>query len=326
MKVIHWGYRNGSGLHRVSQDLADAETKLGIDSVMLSTLEPPDIEKGVAMQADIHVSHSHIPDEARNKDTKIVWVAHGTPEHCFQVSVEQNVHKGYGAGDAWMLLQYWLQAADAVVTFWPRHQKIYQSLSDKHAVIDCIPLGVDKEFWKPTKSMGPYLGNPSVFQCENAHYIKWPLDLVLMWPWVTEEVPLARLHCIYLPTDQHRFWFPLVNRNTASFRGFFASVVYSKEDLRNAFNSVNYVTSFVRYGDFNRVCLEAKASGVKVISFVGNPYSDFWIPEGDQREQARILIRILKGEIEPRETTEIPDISVSAQEMIKIYERILGKN
>jgi len=325
MKVIHWGYRNGSGLHRVSQDLADAEVKLGIDSVMLSTLEVADVQKGVEVQADIHVSHSHVPDEVRNKKSKIVWIGHGTPEHCFQISVEQNVHKGYGAGDAWMLLQYWLQFADACVTFWPRHQKIYQSLSDKNTIIDCIPLGVDKEFWKPTPTAGKYAGNPSVFSCENAHYIKWPLDIVLMWPWIVEEVPLARFHAIYIPTDQHRFWFPLINRNGVSFRGFFSGVVFGKEDLRNAFNSVDFVTSFVRYGDFNRICLEAKACGAKIISFAGNPYADWWIPEGSQIEQARLMIRILKGEIEPRQTQEVVDITKTAEEMIKIYNRILGQ-
>ncbi len=324
MKVIHWGYRNGSGLHRVSQDLADAEVKLGIDSVMLSTLEAPDVQKGVEVGADIHVSHSHVPDEVRNKDTKIVWVAHGTPEHCFQVSVEQNVHKGYGAGDAWMLLQYWLQVSDAVVTFWPRHQLLYQSLSDKHTIIDCIPLGVDKTFWQPTKSAGKYYGNPTVFTCENAHSIKWPLDLMIMWPWITDEVPLARLHAIYLPSDQHRFWFPLANRNRASFKAFLAGSVFGKEDLRNAFNSVDYVTSFVRYGDFNRICLEAKASGVKIISFAGNPYADYWIPEGDQRIQVGFMIDILKGKMLPRDPVEeVVDITQTATEMIKIYERIL---
>ncbi len=325
MKVIHWGYRNGSGLHRVSQDLADAEVKLGIDSVMLSTLELPDIKKGVEMGADIQVSHSHVPDETRKKDSKIVWVAHGTPEHCFQVSVEQNVNKGYGAGDAWMLLQYWLQVSDAVVTFWPRHQKIYQSISDKHTIIDCIPLGVDKTFWQPTKSVGAYYGNPSIFTCENAHSIKWPLDLVLMWPWICEEVPAARLHTIYLPSDQHRFWFPLVNRNTASFRGFFAGSVFGKDDLRNAFNSVTYVSSFVRYGDFNRVTVEAKASGAKIISFAGNPYGDYWIHEGDQREQAKEMIEIFKGNVQPRQSEEVVDITETARRMMEIYERILGK-
>ncbi len=324
MKVIHWGYRNGSGLHRVGQDLADAEVKLGIDSVMLSTLEAPDIQKGVAMQADVHVSHSHVPDEVRNKNTKIVWVAHGTPEHCFEVSVAQNVYKGYGAGDAWMLLQYWLQTSDAVVTFWPRHQRFYQSISDKHTIIDYVPLGVNKEIWHPVESAGKYYGNPTIFTCENAHNIKWPLDLVIMWPWVTEEIPLARLHAIYLPSDQHRFWFPLVNRNTASFRGFFAGSVFDNTNLRNAFCSVDYVSSFVRYGDFNRVCLEAKASGAKIISYSGNPYSDFWIPEGDQREQAKLMISIFKGEIVPRQTEEVPDISDTARGMIEIYNRILS--
>jgi hypothetical protein len=78
----------------------------------------------------------------------------------------------------------------------------------------------------------------------------------------------------------------------------------------------------VRYGDFNRICLEANASGAKTISYYGNPYSDFWIPEGDQRVIADYLIKILDGEVAPRKKTSVPDISETANEMIKIYETL----
>jgi hypothetical protein len=101
------------------------------------------------------------------------------------------------------------------------------------------------------------------------------------------------------------------------------------EDLRNVFNSVDYYIGLVRYGDFNRISMEAKASGCKLISYTGNPYADYWLPEGDQRTMAGELIKILKGEVKPRANQtlepilEVPDISETAAEMIKIYEGLI---
>ena len=69
--------------------------------------------------------------------------------------------------------------------------------------------------------------------------------------------------------------------------------------------------------------LEAKASGCKVISYTGNPYADYWVPEGDQRIIAKKLIKILKGDVKPKATQEVPDISETAAAMLKIYEEIL---
>lgn len=321
MKIVHWTLKNGSGMNRVAQEISDAEKLLGHNSIVLSSFDRAEWELG--MDADIHVSHSHIPDPVRLKGGKIVWIGHGTPEHCFQTAVEDGLKGGYGHSDCLMLVQWWLQHADALVTFWPRHQKIWQSMVDKGRKVHCVPMGVDTSFWKPITSRGKYLGSPSIFCCENAHYIKWPLDLLIMWGWVTDVLCDAQLHLIYLPKDQHRWWFPLVNRNGSAFKSYITPMAYGKEDLRNAFNSVDYFVSFVRYGDFNRVCLEAKASGCKVISFEGNEYADFWITEGDQRRQADMLIKILKGEIQAEKTASVEGIEETAINMISIYEGIL---
>lgn len=324
MKVAHWTAYNKSGMNRVAESISEAERKLGIDSLLV------DLSNGAAyaqtIDADIHVAHTHFPDSMRSrlsKPLKLVWVGHGTPEHVFQSSVEEGHSGKYGAGDGWMLIQYWLQYADALVTFWPRHQAIWQSLVDKGRKVHCIPLGVDKDFWRPIPSLGKYAGTPSLFSCENAHYIKWPLDLFIMWPWVYPELPGACLHVAYLPTDVHRWFFPLVNRNGASYASHITARIFSHEELRNIFNSVDYYIGLVKYGDFNRLCLEAKSCGCKTISYAGNEYADFWLPEGDQRVGAHLLKGILKGEIAPRETPGVPSIEETAKGMISIYEEVL---
>ncbi len=86
---------------------------------------------------------------------------------------------------------------------------------------------------------------------------------------------------------------------------------------------MDYYIGLVRYGDFNRLCLEANACGARSISYRGNPYSDFWIAEGDQRVMADELVEILNGNVEPRKKEVVPDISETALAMQKIYEGLL---
>lgn len=321
MKIAHWTLKNKSGLHRVAESIAAEEVKMGHDSILIDSTNAKEWEMGV--DADIHVVHSHMPDIMAKAAKKVVWIGHGTPEHVFQSSVESGLNGGYGASDPFMLIQNWLRKADAIVTFWPRHKEIWASMCDKNKPVHCIPMGVDKSFWKPVESRGKFAGSPSVFTAENCHYIKWPLDLFIAWPWVTEEIYDAALHAWYLPRDQHRYWFPLINQNGAAYKSYISADVQSHEDLRNTFNSVDFYCGLVRYGDFNRISLEAKASGCKLISYTGNPYADFWVPEGDQRTIAKKMIKILKGEIKPRKTEEVPDISETAEKLLKIYEEIL---
>lgn len=320
MKVSHWTLKNGSGMANVACDLARAESAAGLTSIAVACDRPEEWEVG--MDADIHVVHTHLPDPARIKGKPIVYIPHGTPEHCFTSAVEAGLNGGYGASDPWMLAQYWLQRSDAVVTFWERHAAIWNTMLGGKRSCDVLPLGIDTAFWTPVASAGKFAGDPSLFTAENCHYIKWPLDLAMLWPWMADEVPGAALHLVYLPRDQHRWWFPLLNANGASFKMYISPGVMDKPALRNAFCSTDYYIGLVRYGDHNRICLEAKASGATVISFAGNQYADYWLPEGDQRTMFASLTKILKGEAERREPLAVPSLSDTATRMREIYERI----
>jgi hypothetical protein len=325
MKIAHWTIRNNSGMARVAESCVASEKALGYDSILCNPQDASTFDAG--LDADIHVSHTHFPDSMRKrvkKPLKIVWVCHGTPEHIFQGSVEEGAKKSYGHSDGWMLTQNWLRTADAIVTFWPRHQAIWQSLCDKGRAVHCIPLGVDKNFWKPLPTRGKFAGSPSVLTCENQHTIKWSLDLFMAWgPWIAPNVKgEARLHHPYLPNDMHRWFFPMVNRNGTSYWSHISPIAFDHDTLRNAFCSTDFFLGMVRYGDFNRLCLEANASGAKTISYAGNPYSDYWITEGDQRVFAAELVNILNGEVEPRKKEIVPDVSETAKAMIEIYKNL----
>ena len=319
MRIAHWSLTNGSGLHNLARDIALAECVLGLDSFLIDS---SNYDLDVLGDVDCHVIHSHIPDSIRVKARKIVYCIHGTAEHCFQTSVEMGLNGGYGASDPWMMAQYYLKTCDAIVTWWPRAQAIWQSLCDKSTKVHYVPMGVDKSFWTPQQTRGKWAGSPTLLTAENCHYIKWPLDLFFIWPWVTAQIPDAVLHAQYLPRDQHRWFMPLVNSNGAAYKSYISAQPLLASDLRNAFCSTDYYIGLVRYGDYNRVCLEAKASGAKIISYRGNEFADYWITEGDQRPMAKELTAILNGEMGPRLTPSVPDISETAQGMKEIYESI----
>jgi len=310
-------------MHRAAESICEAEKRLGLES-RLAWTDSKDYADAII--ADVHVGHTFIPAEVWMQRPPLVWVAHATPEVIFQNSVEEGKGNRYGHGDGWMLIQYWLQHSDAIVTFWPRHEAIWRSLCDKRTIVKHVTLGLDKTFWKKIPSEGKYAGNPSVLTCENNYSIKWPLDLFIAWPWVQREVDGARLHATNLPTDVHRWFFPLVNRNGASFSSYISPTRFNHVALRNALNSVDFYCGLVRYGDFNRMSLEAATASCKTISYAGNPYADYWVREGDQRVLAKELTAILKGDVEPRADKEsVPDIDETAKQMKELYEMLLAE-
>jgi hypothetical protein len=315
-----------SGMNRVAEAMSLAERQLGLDSYLVNVQETVVGEWDKYLDADIFVAHTHFPNEIRygaTKKYKLVFPIHGTIEYIFNSAIEDG-QRGYGHGDGWMLFQYWLQNADVIVTFWPRHQAIVQTMVDKNTRVNLVPLGIDKAHWSGGKSKGKFAGDPSLFTAENCHSIKWPFDLFIAWPMVYREVPRASLHANYLPLDKHRWFFPLINRNGASYGSYVSPLTFPHDELPNVLKSVDFQIGLVQKGDFNRLSLESNAAGCKTISYEGNPYSWFWVREGDQRRIAQDLISILKGEVEPRvDRLEPPDAKDMAEAMMKVYESVL---
>ena len=324
MRVAHWSILNGSGMHRVAESLAKAETALGLTSTLAN---PQDNTTWVPVaDADIHVVHTHFPPELNHLLTRarLVWVGHGTPDHIYQSTVEYAEQGAYGHSDPLMLMMHWLKNADARVTFWERHKWIYdQMLSRGARRADLVPLGVDLAFWSEGSSAGHFAGEPALLTGENPHYIKWIYDLATALPTVAREHPKLMLHAIYQVRDHHCAFYPWSHAMGASFHCHISPGIFEKPWLRNAFQSTDFYIGLVRYGDLNHIALEANAAGTTTISYVGNPHSDYWVAEGDQRGIARELVAILKGKREKRAKTSVPDIADTARAMLGIYEGIL---
>lgn len=313
-----------SGMHAIAKSCAEAETRLGHDAFVLNCQEPAGWEG--AADADIHVAHTHFPEEfrARCKPTaKVVFIAHGTPEHLIENETTANENPGYGPAQGWMMTRDRLARADAFVTFWKRHQWFYQTCVPRERIIDYVPMGVDLAFWKEGIDHGRYAGTPSVWTSENPHRMKWPLDLFMLWPLVREAIPLARLHAHYIPWPMHRTLIDLAGTNGSAYVSYLSAATYPHDQLRNIWKSLDFYASLVRYGDHNCTSMQARAAGVPVISYVGNEYADYWIPEGDQRAMAAALIAIFRKEVEPRVRTPVPDLLDMGRAMVAIYERLL---
>lgn len=171
MKIAHWTMVNSSGMYRVAESFAQTECMLGYESWLVDFND--ENGWGEVLDADVHVVHTHLPDKARTqmkKPPKTVFFCHGTPEYVFTGSVINGSSGVYGFSDTWQLIQWYLQHSDAIVTHVPRHHKIWQSLCDKNTMVDLVPMGLDKEFWKPIPSMGHYMGDPAVFTAETPEH------------------------------------------------------------------------------------------------------------------------------------------------------------
>lgn len=316
-------------MNRVAEGCLRGDLLAGLDAVIVNVQNPGTWEH--AFDADIHVAHTWFPetyngkrlDRMLTKPLNLVYVAHGTPEFIFESSVDEGLFAGYGHGDPWMVFQHALQSADAVVTFWPRHAALYKTMLDKRSILATVPMGIDTDFWCPGETKGKYVGTPSVFFCESPHKIKWPYDILTAWPLIYPETDGACLHIKGMSVALNRWMFPLVNRNGSSYAAHISNLVDAPEGLRNTFRSVDYQIGPVRYGDFNRVSLEANAAGTKTISYAGNPYSDYWLSSHDQRVIATEMLSIFRGDIAPREKTEVPSLSDMATALHTVYERLL---
>lgn len=334
MKTVHWSMLNGSGMHRVAASMARAELAIGVESRCLDPFDKEQKYWDWALDADVHIGHTHIPDQFNGKSFRkqctkpFRWVfpVHGTPELVFESSVKDAENNGYNTGTSFAHHQISMQNADAIVTFWSRHQALYQLATDKHTIVDLIPMGIDLPFWSGGVSQGKYAGTPSFLSCENQYPFKWSVEIIRLWPWVRAELDQAYLHATNLPGTLQRFVDVMAARYGSLYGGIFGSWNYDPANLRNILKQVDFYISPVRYGDHNRMSLEAGAAGAKVISFEGNEYADFWMREGDHRRIAKDIIAIGKGDVQPRaDKLPVPTERQMAEAMVNVYERILDR-
>lgn len=332
MKTAHWVRTNGSGMHHVAEACADVERRLGHDAAIVNLDLPQTWKEGHAVDADIHVNHTQFPTgqiehikRLTGKQPKTVFISHGIPEHNFELAVQDHLHGDiYDAHDYWMLMQHLIKISDATIVFTPRYKDIIGTMVPRCQTIDLVPMGVDKPFWLGGNPPPKLKGEPAVFMCENQNRIKWALDIFLAWPFVLRECWGTHLHAHRIPLDLQRFFLPLANSNGTAAHATISQRTFTHEQLREIWKAVDFNLATTPRGDNTLVTMQAEASGCPTISYTGNEYASYWMPEGDQREIAKVLCRIFSGDVEPRQKTPVPDIEEMGKAMIAVYERVLA--
>jgi hypothetical protein len=333
VKTCHWTKFNVSGLAHVAASCAEAERRLGHEAVLMNIDKPEEWIAGPALDADIHVVHSAFPEIQRHRIKaatgrfpKLVFVSHGIPEHVVELASNALLSDTYAPVDLWMNLRHWLKTADAFVVFTERQQAIYRTMVPRATTIDLVPLGVDLAFWANGTPTTAHLdGSPAVWMSENQHRIKWALDVFEAWPFVLEQHPSAHIHAHYIPLDMHRVLVDLANTNGAAFAATISSRTFDHANLRDFWKGADFMLATTRYGDNTLLTMQAEAASLKTISYTGNQYASYWMPEGDQRVMADVLAKIFRGETEPRsDKLPVPDILDLGRGMVAIYERVLS--
>ncbi len=335
MKIRHWVIQNPSGMHHLAQAVAEGERRLGHDALVLDATDAGPWRDPSHVDADVHCIHSRCPAgfpafvrEQTGREAKIIFYSHGIPEHLIEQSVQEFlVLDKPNPGDFWALTRYWLKEADAFVVFSPRQAVLYNTMLPKGREVDLVPFGVDLAFWQtPDVNVEHLRGKPAVWMSENQNRIKWGLDVFFAWPLVAKAIPDIHLHAHFVPYDLHRFLVGIADANGAApNHATITPKFWPHETLRRFFRGADFNLATTRYGDNTCLTMQAEAAGLKTISYPGNAYASYWIPEGDQRVMADQLTGIFSGYLPPRgDKLPVPDLRDMAGATLAVYDRVLG--
>lgn len=336
LRIAHWTLINGpSGLHHMAVAMSEADRRLGHDSALVDVEKPETWLSGHAIDADLHVVHTRFPDiqwsRIKNRTgtlPKTVFVSHGIPEWNMELALNQFNIDGaevYYPHDYWMLTRHWMRVADAFVVLNPRQQAIYETMAQKGRIIDCVPMGVDTAFWAGGAKSARFEGQPAVWMSENQSRIKWALDVFTAWPFVLRDHPQAFLHAHYIVFDMQRFLVDFANSNGCAYRANITARTFSHESLRTMWTGFDFNLATTRYGDNTVLTMQAEAAGLKTISYPGNAYASYWMPEGDQRVMAKTLSAIFAGDVPMRVKEPVPSLEEMGRAMEAVYARVLDR-
>jgi hypothetical protein len=334
MKIRHWSIMNQSGLHHLASAVAEGERRLGHDALVVDAADPSLWRSPLHMDADIHAIHSRCAPadlayirDVLDREPRVVFYSHGIPEDTIGQAINQVLLvERPDVEDYWSLTRYWLARADAFVVFNYRQQALFQSMTSKGRVVDCVPFGVDTAFWSDGPKNAPHLrGAPAVWTGENQLRVKWALDALLLWPFVTERVPDAHLHAHYIPFELHRWFVDIANTNGAAYFATITPKYFPHAMLRELWAGCDFMLGTTRYGDPTCLSQQAEAAGLPVISYPGNQHASWWLQEGDQRVMADQLVGIFQGHIPPRpDKVPVPTLEDMARHTPAVYNRVVS--
>ena len=345
LKIAHFAgkHPHACGQYHTVKDLVLAERKKGIDAGFVNCItngKGQAISKGGgkdgeleihdamwAIDADIIVRHTCIPQYIEHSGKPIILCLHGRPESTYMlewldvmavfnlVTMKANTGRNY----------------DAAVYFWEEYREIWEAYMPVEK-LNYVPAMVDLNQFTPNGKKYDFTkwsGRPNIVVADKFRHDITPFNVMqAAAKFQKEQCPEARMHCFGLPP---------VKKSNVLIRGMSKSGVMGK-----AHTNVTNLDEIFRGADMlitphviaTRIIREALASGLPVVAGTGCRYTPFTADSRDIGGFAKAIgkcwdtIKGTNGLLKASaRKTAVENFSQdkAADGMIEVFEKVLKK-
>ena len=324
MKVAHFlnFAPHAAGIYGTAKDMVLAERKVEIDAQAIdygNGLNPPQRHSRVgckdgemetinpdwAMDADIVVRHSALPQKIFDAHKPIVMPLHGAPEYTFLLE-----HMGNSRVLKEILVSAQNKDYKAFITFWKENIFYWRTLLPKTTPIFYVPPSVDLNHFQPGGKVfdfGSKAGDINIVAAGvwRKEYTTPYSVIFAAAKWVHDKHPNARIHVCGLPNDNKKY--PKndgpVNRTMLALQ---------KDKLvGNCYRIIGNLDEVYRSADIaitqhtiaSRTVREALASGCPLVAAAGNKYTPYAADPRDTQGFADAIERCYQDIVKDRAKT-----------------------
>lgn len=186
MKIAHLVVNLASGMLNSTIEEVEAEIRAGVDArlVIPGGSDPettaPIGDMDFAMEADLRVIHSSCGINAELTSKPFFFVAHGSPNYCFNVE-RYLTHPSYST--SWHLAN--LSNCEGLITHWPSHTPFWENIAPPGKVYTIAP-SVDLDKWTP----GPAV--PGIFRERDAD-----INIISTGRWLESDSPFEAVNAVF---------------------------------------------------------------------------------------------------------------------------------
>jgi glycosyltransferase involved in cell wall biosynthesis len=318
-------YERREGMESDFVDTLDGRTNVTDDG----WLTPVPVEK--ALEADIWVPHSKIPDKIKPHwpEKKVVFVLHGPSEH--MLLTEWVTNRKVAAFDSHIQV---LSKYHATVVL-NKHEwdvmKLYDSLNRLHY----IPNSIDLERYQADIPAWEYENHPAIGSFDVPRLEKLPAHILWAMPKIQKKIPTAKLNIFSLSLETIGAWRDYICKS--------AKRQLKEKSCENIQLGSRRLMPFMKGIDmgFNnnfsgiasRVTMEMMALGVPVVSY-GGKYTKYHAKIFDLNSITRQVVRCWKDLCKEGSTLKADTLKYAnenfsrakeVKKYIKLYEKVLEK-
>ena len=222
-----------------------------------------------AMDADIFVRHSVIPEELESMGKPIILCLHGRPENSFLLEKYDHMPiisfmRGVANDDRYK----------ALVTFWEEHLDFF-GLAIPEKPIMFVPAMVDLEQYKPDgpkRDYGTRKGNPNIMIADMWREDTTPFNVLFAAvKFIEDYCPAGRIHLYGVPSDKRSPVYKIIQQ--LSVKGYLGDVCTLMPNMAEQYRAADFLVT--PHVISTRVVREALACGLPIVAGGGNPYTNF---------------------------------------------------